>query len=50
MELIKVAINDKNHFVIQITMNTFVPSEKLAILASRSNYSSDPEEELKVKS
>jgi hypothetical protein len=37
-------------FVIQITIYTFVPTAKLAILASRVQKSSDPEEDLKAKS
>jgi len=37
-------------FVIQITIPTFVLTAKLAILASRVQQISDPEEDLKVKS
>jgi len=29
MQLIKVVINDRNHFVIRITIPTFVTAEKL---------------------
>jgi hypothetical protein len=47
---IKVAIFDKKHFVIQITIGTFVHSEKLVVLALRILNTSDPEEGLKVKS
>jgi hypothetical protein len=47
---LKLAIFVRICFVIQITIHTFAGTEKLVILASRFQYSSDPEEDLKVKS
>ena len=46
---IKVANIVRFRFVIQITMFTFALTEMLAKLALRCQYSSDPEEVLKVK-
>jgi len=50
MVWVKIAIFAWISFVIQITIHTFAPTEKLAFLALRYHYSSDPEEDLKVKS
>jgi len=49
MCFIKVANIVRIYFVIQITIHTFVFAEKLALLVSRHHYTSDPEEDLKVK-
>jgi hypothetical protein len=47
---IKVTNIVRIHFVIQITIHTFVPAERLVFPASRHHFSSDPEEDLKEKS
>jgi len=50
MRWIKIVINARIRFVIQITIYTFVLTKKLAVLVLRYQFISDPEEDLKVKS
>jgi len=50
MRWIKVANIAQNYFVIRITITTFVHSEKLVFWLQGFKTTSDPEEDLKVKS